>query len=78
MMVEEGRMIKSPREIEYITQAARATEAGVLAGIEASAVGATENEVAAAVHTAQIKAGSEYTGPSPLRDCGQEVLPRST
>ena len=62
MMVEEGRMIKSPQEIEYITQAARATEAGVVAGIEASAVGATENEVAAAVHTAQIKAGSEYTG----------------
>ena len=63
MMVEEGRMIKSPKEIEYITHAARATEAGVLAGVEASAVGATENEVAAAVHTAaQIKAGSEYTG----------------
>ena len=62
MLVEEGRMIKSPKEIEYITEAARATEAGVLAGIEASEVGATENEVAAAVYAAQIKAGSEYTG----------------
>ena len=61
-LVEEGRLIKSPQEIEYIRQAARAAEAGLMAGIEATAVGATENEVAVAVHTAQILAGSEYTG----------------
>ena len=61
-LVEAGRMIKSPQEIEYIRQAARAADAGMLAGIEASKVGATENEVAAEVHRAQILAGSEYTG----------------
>ena len=61
-LVEQGRMIKSPQEIEYMRQAARAAEAGIRAGVEASAVGATENEVAAEVHRAQILAGSEYTG----------------
>ena len=61
-LVEEGRLIKSPQEIEYIRQAARAAEAGLMAGIEATAVGATENEVAVAVHTAQILAGSFTRG----------------
>ncbi|MFQ5874571.1 MAG: M24 family metallopeptidase, partial [Dehalococcoidia bacterium] len=36
--------------------------AGTRAGIEAAVVGATENDVAAEVHRAQILAGSEYTG----------------
>ncbi|MFQ5873271.1 MAG: M24 family metallopeptidase, partial [Dehalococcoidia bacterium] len=62
MLVEESRMIKSPQELVYMKQAARAAEAGLSAGIEACRVGANENEVAAAIHDAQIKAGSEYTG----------------
>ena len=61
-LVEEGRVVKSPQEVIYIRQAARAVEAGILAGIEASEVGATENDVAAEIHRAQIRAGSEYTG----------------
>ena len=61
-LVEQGRLIKSSQEVEYIRQAARAAEAGLMAGIEATEVGATENEVAVAVHRAQILAGSEYTG----------------
>lgn len=61
-LVEQGRMIKSPQEIQYIRQAAKAAEAGMRAGIEACRVGATENEVAAEIHRAQILAGSEYTG----------------
>jgi len=43
-------------------QAAGAAEVGITAGIEAIRVGASENEVSAAIHSAQIKAGSEYTG----------------
>jgi Xaa-Pro dipeptidase len=62
MLVEEGRMIKSPAELEYMRQAARAAEAGLNAGIEAVRAGTNENEIAAAVHSAQIRAGSEYTG----------------
>ncbi|MEE9247551.1 MAG: Xaa-Pro peptidase family protein [Dehalococcoidia bacterium] len=61
-LVEQGRMIKSPQEIDYIRQAARTAEVATLAGIEAARVGATENDVAAEMHSAQIKAGSEYTG----------------
>jgi Xaa-Pro dipeptidase len=61
-LVEAGRLVKSPQEVEYIRQAAKAADAGMLAGIEASVVGATDSEVAAAVHSAQILAGSEYTG----------------
>ena len=61
-LVEEGRVIKSPAELEFMRQAARAAEAGIRAGIGTCKVGANENEVAAAIHEAQIKAGSEYTG----------------
>ena len=61
-LVEEGRIIKSPQELEYIKQAGLAAEAGTRAAIEASKPGVDENEIAAAVHTAQINAGSEYTG----------------
>ena len=60
-LVEEGRMVKSPAELEYIRQAAAVAEVGIKAGIEVCHVGASENEVAAAVHHAQIRAGSEYT-----------------
>ena len=61
-LVEQGRMIKSPREVEYMRHAARAADAAIEAGIEATHAGANENEIAAAVHSAQILAGSEYTG----------------
>ena len=61
-LVEEGRLIKSPRELEDMRQAARAAEAGLRAGIDACQAGVTENDVAAEIHRAQILAGSEYTG----------------
>lgn len=72
-LVEQERLIKSPQEIEYIRQAAKAAEDGLRAGIEAAVVGATENDVAAEVHRAQILAGSEYTG-LPIFTC---IGPRS-
>jgi Xaa-Pro dipeptidase len=61
-LVEQGRMIKSPQEMEYIRHAARAAEGGMRAGIEAARVGATESELAVEVHRALLLAGSEYTG----------------
>ena len=61
-IVEAGRVIKSSQEIKYIRHAARAAEAALIAGIEACEVGNTENGVAAEMHRAQIRAGSEYTG----------------
>ena len=61
-IVDAGRLIKSSGEIEYMRQAARHSEAGMQAGIDAAAAGETELDVAAAVHTALDLAGSEYSG----------------
>ena len=78
-LVEEGRMVKSAQEIEYIRQAAKTAEAGLRAGIEACQVGVTENDVAAEIHRAQIKAGSEYTGlPIFIRTGERDSMTHST
>lgn len=78
-LVEEGRMVKSEQEIEYIRQAARTAEAGLRAGIETCEVGVTENDVAAEIHRAQIKAGSEYTGlPIFIRTGSRDSMTHST
>jgi Xaa-Pro dipeptidase len=60
MIVEAGRLIKSDYEIEVMRQAARAAEAGMRAGIEAVAAGVNEHDIAAEMHYAMIKAGSEW------------------
>ena len=78
-LVEEGRVIKSPQEIEYIRQASRAAEAGMVAAIDAVKVGVTENDVAAAMHSAQILAGSEYTGlPAFIKSGPRDILTHGT
>ncbi len=69
-LVESVRLTKSPAELAYIRQAARATRAGVLAGIRAAKPGATENDVAAEVYRAMIKQGSEYPGYPPFIPSG--------
>jgi Xaa-Pro dipeptidase len=65
-MAEQGRLIKSEYEIELMRKAARTTEAGMQAGIDAIQIGATENDVAAEIHYAMIKAGSEWPSISPF------------
>ena len=78
-LVEEGRVIKSPQEIEYMRQAARTAEAGIRAGIDACRVGVTENDVAAEIHRAQIIAGSEYTGlPIFIRTGARDAMTHAT
>lgn len=57
------RLIKSPAEIAYQRQAARAAEAGMQAAVDSAKVGASECDVAAAVCAAMVKAGSDYPGP---------------
>ena len=59
-IVEAGRVIKSDAEVALMRKAARSTEAGMQAGIEAIAAGVSDNEVAAAMHGAMIRAGSEW------------------
>ena len=61
-LVEQGRKIKSPQELEYMRHAGRVVDAAMMAAIYSTRAGAIENEVAAEVHKAQILAGSEHTG----------------
>jgi Xaa-Pro dipeptidase len=58
-IVEEGRVIKSAAEIEVMRKAARATEAGMRAGIAACGAGVTENEIGAEISAAMFRAGGE-------------------
>jgi len=65
-LVARMRLIKSPAEVAYQRQAARAAEAGMQAGIEAASQGSTEREMAAAICAAMIRAGSDLPGPGVL------------
>lgn len=65
-IINRERLVKSPREIEYIRAACRAMEAGARAGVDAMRPDNTENDVAAALLYASVRAGSEYTGHAPL------------
>ena len=65
-IVEAGRLIKSDLEIDLIRSAARVAEAGMKAGIEAVHEGVTENDVAADIHSAMIRAGGEWPAISPF------------
>lgn len=65
-IVEEGRLIKSEYEIDLMRRAARTTEAGMRAGIEAVRIGTSENDIAAEIQYAMTKAGSEWPGIAPF------------
>ncbi|MDQ7829743.1 MAG: Xaa-Pro peptidase family protein [Armatimonadota bacterium] len=69
-IVERLRRVKSPREVEHMRRAARMTEAGMRAGLEACRPGATENDVAAAAMAALARAGSEYFPCDPIITSG--------
>jgi Xaa-Pro dipeptidase len=70
-IVEAGRLIKSTEEIELMRKAARTAEAGMQAGIEAVAAGVTEHDIAAEIHYAMIKAGSEWPSIQPFIASGE-------
>ncbi|MDZ7800051.1 MAG: Xaa-Pro peptidase family protein [Trueperaceae bacterium] len=70
-LVEAGRLVKSPLEIERIRAAARTTEAGMQAGVDAARAGSTENDVAAEVMSAMIRAGSEWPSIVPFVASGE-------
>jgi Xaa-Pro dipeptidase len=73
-LVEEGRLIKSDYEIAIMQKAAQAAQAGMEAGINATAIGASENDVAAEIHHAMYKAGGEYPALSPFVASGPRCL----
>jgi Xaa-Pro dipeptidase len=78
-LVEELRRVKSPLELHQIEQAARANDAGMQAGLEATRAGASENDVAAAIMAAAVRAGSEYVGMEPFVTSGpRSGIPHTT
>jgi Xaa-Pro dipeptidase len=78
-LVEPMRRIKSSRELQSMELAAEANDAGMRAGLDATAAGASENDVAAAVLQACVAAGSEYLGMEPFVSSGpRSGMPHST
>ena len=73
-IVEEGRVRKSPAEIEVMQLAAYAGEAGMAAGQQAAISGATENEVAAEITSAMFRAGGEFPAVVPYVASGPRSM----
>lgn len=73
-IVEEGRICKSPAEIEVMYRAAAATEAGMRAGIQAAVPGATENEIGAEISAAMFRAGGEPPAVMPYVTSGPRSM----
>lgn len=65
-IVEPFRRVKSKLEIACMEKAAKATLAGMQAGLKVARPGCTDNQVAAAVINGSILAGSEYLGMEPF------------
>jgi Xaa-Pro dipeptidase len=73
-IVEEGRIVKSEEEIRVMRHAAKATEAGMHAGLKAAAPGVYENEIASEICAAMFKAGGEYPAVLPYVTSGPRTL----
>jgi len=77
--VWRARVVKSEEEIAVMRQAARIADRATQAGIDAVAVGRTEDEIAAEVHRVAILHGSEYMGLPPFILSGERTsLPHGT
>ena len=72
-IIENIRRVKSPKEIEYIRQAAKTCDVAIEGASKAVSVGATENDVAAEAYHSSIKAGSEYLGHAMLVATGRRT-----
>jgi len=74
LVVNWARVVKSPREIEYMRQAARIIEATMRAGIDAIEPGIRQCDAVAKIYAAQIAGtpeyGGEYTGLCPMLPTG--------
>jgi Xaa-Pro dipeptidase len=78
-LVEPLRRVKSRPEIEQMEKSATANDAGMQSGLDAVRAGVSENDVAAAIMNAAIKAGSEYLGMDPFVTSGpRSGVPHTT
>ncbi len=73
-IVEQGRIRKSAVEIDIMRKAAKATEAGMKAGIDACVAGAVENEIGAAISAAMFRAGGEPPAVMPYVTSGPRTM----
>ena len=65
-LVLNFRAVKSPAEMAHVREAARLTDIGMQAGLDAIAPGKTDDDVAGAAYMAMVHAGSEYVSIQPL------------
>lgn len=65
-LIDEIRLIKSAFELDYTRKAAAVSDAMMDAGINATAAGVNEKEIAAEVYHAMVSAGGEHPGFVPL------------
>lgn len=65
-LVEQFRMVKSPAELTYIRQAAKAVNAAMAVGIDAIKEGENEDMVAAAIWYAMCANGCQHVGMEPF------------
>lgn len=65
-LVEDIRIVQSPRELECTRKAARISDAMMLAAIAAAGVGVSTKEVMAALYDAMFRRGGTYPGFVPL------------
>lgn len=78
-IIEKMRRVKSPGEIAKIEESVRQADAGIRAGIAAVRLGATENDIVAAMMHDAITAGAEYMGMEPLVSSGpRSGVPHAT
>jgi Xaa-Pro dipeptidase len=69
-LVERMRRIKSDEELALIRDACRLTVDGMTAAVAATAVGETENAVAAAAFAAMVGGGSDFLAADPIVTSG--------
>src|SRR5215467_7468275 len=65
-LVDDLRQVKSPAEQAYLREAARVSDAGASAAIEAVRAGASERHIAAECERAMIEAGGTFPGFGPF------------
>ena len=65
-LVWAHRLVKSPRELECVRQAAAISDRALRAGVITAGVGVNEREIAARVYESLVAGGSEYPGFAPL------------
>lgn len=69
-LVEPLRRVKSHAELEQIAKAGVANNSGMQSGLNATRAGVSENDIAAEIMAAAIRAGSEYVGMEPFVTSG--------